>query len=170
MNGAPLSEAIKAALAFLNNCTLSSMSVGLISFSDSVKVDSIAGQNVELIEQALKHMECWGANSAHPFSEIRQLLGMRKGSRYAIVLADGQWQNQEEAVRQARMCHELGIKIIGIGFGSADKEFLRRISSADQESIFIDMNALVETFSTIAQEFSERTIPSKGGHLNAFNC
>lgn len=158
MSGEPLRAAQKAAHAFLSNCDISSTSVGLISFSDSVHVDAEACQNVKKIERAIDALECGRTgigNSTDPFDELRRRLNGQKGRRFAIVLADGAWSYQDEAVRKAVQCHELGIEVVGVGFGSADAAFLRKISTSDENSIFTDLSRLVETFSTIAQEITE---------------
>jgi molecular chaperone DnaK len=67
------------------------------------------------------------------------------------VLADGVWCNQPLAIERARMCKERGIDIIAIGFGSADREFLKAVASSEANSYFTSLTALVETFSSIAQ-------------------
>lgn len=168
MSGDPLREAKKAAHAFLSQCDLSTMSIGLISFSDEVLVETESCQNSKTIERAIDGLECGRTgigNAAHPFDEIHKRLGAVKGRRYAIVLADGVWNNQSEAVGKAEKCHENGIDIIAVGFGGADTGFLRQISSSDEQSVFTDMNALVQTFSTIAQELTESDSPRKKGWL-----
>lgn len=158
MSGEPMRAAQKAAHAFLANCDISATSVGLISFSDSVHVDAEACQNVKKIERAIDDLECgrtgWG-NATDPFDELRGRLGKQSGRRFAIVLADGVWSGQEEAVRKARLCHQEGIEVVGVGFGGADEAFLRDISTSDANSIFTDLSRLVETFSSIAQELTE---------------
>jgi molecular chaperone DnaK len=170
MSGDPLREAQKAAHAFLEGCDISATSVGLISFSDAVLVDAKACQNAKTIERAIDGLECGRTgygNATHPFDEIQRQMKSVEGKRYAVVLADGAWNDQPEAIRKARTCHESGIEVIGVGFGDVDKEFLRQISSSAEQGIFIDMSALAETFSTIAQELTEGGSPGKKGWLRA---
>jgi molecular chaperone DnaK (HSP70) len=158
MSGDPLRAAKKAAHAFINNCDISTTSVGLISFSDRVHVDAKACQNVKEIERAINELECGRTgccNGTDPFDELRKRLSGQKGRRFAIVLADGVWEHQREAVRKARQCHEQGIEVVGVGFGGADTAFLREISTSDENSIFTDLSHLEETFSSIAQEITE---------------
>ena len=158
MSDEPLRAAQKAAHAFLSNCDISTTSVGLISFSDSVHVDAEACQNVKKIERAINELDCGRTgygNATDPFDELRQRLSGHKGRRFAIVLADGVWSDQREAVRRALQCHEEGIEVVGVGFGGADAAFLREISTSDENSIFTDLSRLAETFSTIAQEITE---------------
>jgi len=158
MNGQPLTEAKKAAHAFVSQCDLTNTSIGLISFSDEVFVDLKACQNAKKIAKSVKGLTIGRTgygNDAHPFDEIYNLLYRRSGLRYGIVLADGVWRNQPYAVKRAKRCHKAETEIIGIGFGHADRDFLRQISSSDQNSFFTNLNELTETFSTIAQELTE---------------
>jgi molecular chaperone DnaK len=158
MSGKPLREAKKAAHSFLTQIDLTVASVGLIEFSDRNNVTVRAAQNARKIVSgidALKIGTTGIANRAHPFDEIYRLLHNAKGLRYALVLADGVWSCQPQAIQQAKMCHQAGIEIIAVGFGSADKDFLRKISSRDDLNFFVDLNDLSDTFSTIAQELVE---------------
>ena len=83
------------------------------------------------------------------------LLRPIKGPRYVIVLADGVWYDQDTAIETARRCHQAGIEIVAIGFGSADRSFLQAIASSDEASIFTDLGGLVDAFSTVAQVLTE---------------
>ncbi|WP_272819417.1 VWA domain-containing protein [Scytonema hofmannii] len=94
-------------------------------------------------------------NSAHPFDEIFQHLDRAKGLRYPIVLTDGVWSDQVKAIRAAKRCHQAGIEIIAVGFGEADSNFLRQISSSENLNFFTNLRDLGETFSWIAQELTE---------------
>jgi molecular chaperone DnaK len=163
MSGRPLAEAQKAAHEFVSQCDLSNSSVGLISFSDRVHVDTRACQNAKQLTKAIDGLSIGRTgygNDTHPFDELYDLMNSASGLRYGIVLADGVWSGQDRAVRQAQRCHQAGIEIIAIGFGGADEAFLRRVSSSDENSIFTNMSALTETFSAIAQELTE------GGQLS----
>lgn len=158
MSGSPLAEAKKAAHAFVNQCDLTNTSVGLISFSDKLLVDTLACQNIKQIAKAIDGLSIGKTgygNATHPFDEVHNLLTKTSGTRYALVLADGVWSQQHIAVTQAKKCHQAGIEVIAIGFGSADEKFLRDISSSDENSFFTNMNQLTETFSSIAQELTE---------------
>jgi molecular chaperone DnaK (HSP70)/uncharacterized protein YegL len=168
MSGEPLAEAQKAAHAFVSQCDLANTSVGLISFSDSVHIETRPCQNAAQIDRAINGLAIGRTgygNATHPFNEIGSELSNVKGVRYAIVLADGVWENQSGAIERARKCHQAGIEIIGVGFGGADQKFLRAISSSDENSFFTDLHALTETFSTIAQELTEGTGRSGRGAL-----
>jgi uncharacterized protein YegL len=158
MSGDPLKEAKKAALSFLKNSDLSHCSIGIIAFSDEVRTKLKATQDARKIEAAINDLtacETGVCNDAHPFDEMLSLMKSTDGRRFGIVLADGVWSYQDKAVKQAKHCHSKDIDIIAIGFGGADKKFLRDIASSDEDSFYTSMEGLVETFSTIAQVLTE---------------
>ncbi len=158
MSGRPLAEAQKAAEQFVSQCDLTTTSVGLISFSASVSVEQKATQNAKDILRAIHNLSIGKTgigNSDHPFNTILHYLSNQQGMRYAIVLADGVWLCQRDAITKARICHEAGIEVIAIGFGGADRDFLAQIASSSEQSFFTDLNRLTEAFSTIARELTE---------------
>jgi molecular chaperone DnaK len=71
--------------------------------------------------------------------------------RFIFVLTDGRWAEQQRAITGAKMCAELGVDIVAVGFGTADKRFLQAISTLDEGAVFTDLSRLEESFSTIAQ-------------------
>lgn len=158
MSGSPLEEAKKAAKGFLANVDLGCFSVGIMGVSDRTKIYLKACQNAKQIESAIQSLsvgDTGGGNSADPFLEVKSELEYVTGQRCAIVLADGVWSYQDKAIQRAKACHRAGIDIIGVGFGGADREFLKAISSTEDVSFFTGLDGLVETFTTIAQVLTE---------------
>jgi len=159
MSGTPLREAQRAAEAFVQQCDLTTTSIGLISFSDTVLVELNATQDERQLYRAIRNLQIGRtgySNKAHPFKHIYRLLKDVRGLRYAIVLADGVWIHQKAAIREAKRCHKEQIEVIAVGFGAADEAFLQAIASSTEQSLFTDLNSLTETFSTIAQEITEK--------------
>lgn len=157
-NGTPLSEAKDAAEQFVNQCDMTTTSIGLIAFSDRVHLEQVATQSNKDITQAIQKLpvvNTGGGNDTDPFDEIYSRLVEAPGVRYAIVLADGRWSHQDVAVEKARRCHQVDIEIIAVGFGGADRKFLNQIASSPEQSFFTDLSRLRETFTTIAQELTE---------------
>lgn len=174
MSGNPIEEAKKAAHAFVEQCDLNHTAIGIIGFSDSVAVTLEATEKANQISTAIDNLrvgQTGGGNATHPFDDILRLLPQEQSRswlkwlrqdnyalrRYALVLADGVWSNQGLAIERAKRCHQAEIDIIGIGFGTADKTFMKAISSSDEHSFYTDLNQLTETFSTIAQELTGQT-------------
>jgi molecular chaperone DnaK len=154
MTGAPLAEAKQAMHEFVRSSDLSHTSIGLISFADSVRMDQPATQDGKKLSRAIDALAVGlgGGNSAHPFGHALEQLKTIDGSRYFVVLTDGAWSCQSSAIQQAKVCHQAGIEIIAIGFGSADEKFLREIATSDQSALLIKTGDLTSTFGNIAQE------------------
>lgn len=94
-------------------------------------------------------------NGCSPIATCGQLLNQEKGrTQVLVILTDGAWDRQDKAITEADIVKASGVTIIAIGFGSADKKFLQRISSGDSNSFFTDLSNLSSTFSSIAREIS----------------
>jgi len=156
MRGKPQAEAKNAAEQFVSQCDLTTTSIGLISFSNSVRVDQEATQNAKDISRAIRNLSVGGGSTTHPFGTLFDYLSNKRGRRYAIVLTDGVWTCQDSAIKKAHHCHEAGIEVIAIGFGHADCAFLAKIASSSEQSFFTDLNCLTEAFNTIARELTEK--------------
>jgi molecular chaperone DnaK (HSP70) len=158
MGGQPLKDAQKAMHSFVDNSDLSHISIGLISFSDQVKVDQVATQDGKKLHRAIdgwKIGETGYGNSAHPFNDALRLLKDLKGARFCVALTDGVWSYQSEAIEAARTCHQQNIRVIAIGFGSADEAFLKQIANSDQGAMVVSQADLTSTFENIAQVLVE---------------
>lgn len=160
MSGAPLEDAKRAVNAFIHNSDLAHTSVGLMSFSDSVRIDQSATQDGRKLARAVDSWTINGGglgfgNGAQPFDEALKEMGDQRGGRYFVVLTDGVWSNQTLAEERAKACHKTGIEIIAIGFGSADEGFLRRIATSDQSAMLVGSGDLTSTFENIAQVLVE---------------
>jgi molecular chaperone DnaK len=157
MEGKPLQEAKRAAHAFVGQCNLQNTLVGLIAFSDTSNVDLVATNDAKAIATAIERLSSGKTgygNDTDPFEAIQRQLEQEEGLRYAIVLADGVWEDQSRAVQRAKRCHALGIQVVAVGFGGADKRFLQQISSSSTQSFFTDLNSLTSTFSSIARDIA----------------
>ncbi len=175
MSGQPIEEAKKAARGFLKNTDLGHCSIGIVAVADTVNITLNACQDARKIESAIEALavgEVGYGNSGQPFSDLRLALAEVGGPRFVITLADGVWSNQDIAIAAAKECHVAGIESIAVGFGSADRQFLKAIASADEGSFFTTVGGLVETFSTIAQVLTESGSSSEStperGKKNSF--
>jgi uncharacterized protein YegL len=158
MSGKPLAEAKRAAQAFVSQLDLTTTAVGLIAFSDSVDVAQPATHSAVDIERAIRHLKVGSTgygNAGHPFDELHRLLSNNVGRRFGVVLADGVWYRQDVAVRQAQRCHRAETEIVAVGFGKADRRFLKQIASSTEQALFTNLGQLTEVFGTIAREITE---------------
>jgi molecular chaperone DnaK (HSP70) len=154
MAGNPLRDAKDAMSNFVDGSDLTTTAVGLISFANSVTVNSDAVRDAKKIHRAIEKLSIGPigyGNSAHPFDDARKELKNAKGMRFLVVLTDGAWACQSDAIQASKRCQKDGIQVIAIGFGTADEDFLRKIASADLSALFSSSADLGSAFEQIAQ-------------------
>jgi len=172
MSGRPLKKAKKAALGFLQNLDLTKTSIGLMAFADTESVGLNLSQNGKKIKKGINKWQVGTVgigNGTQPFTKAKEVLKDKEDPKFLIVLTDGIWYNQNYAVSAAETCKEAGIEIIAIGFGEADKAFLREIATSDENALLTNLDNLATSFSKIAQVLTETgniTTQSRKGNTN----
>ena len=155
MSGEPLRDAKKAMRDFIDQLDFSYTRVAVMVVSDRVKIKCKLTSNprdAKNAVDAIRECETGVCNDAHPFDDIKKLLRNEDGNNFAIILADGVWDYQDEAVKVAKECNRAGIETAAIGFGDADEAFLHDVSSSDANAIFVAGSSdLGAAFGTIAQ-------------------
>jgi molecular chaperone DnaK (HSP70) len=156
MAGFPLVEAQTAAREFLDRCDFTTMEVGLISFSSQVTMQAEATDNVRRVQAAIARLEPDSStNLTDALALARSSLAAADRTRYIVVLTDGYPDSPESAVEESTRARDEGIEIVAIGMGDADLEYLRRIASSEQGSIFAHAGELVQAFGHIARVIAE---------------
>jgi molecular chaperone DnaK len=156
MTGQPLVEAQTAAREFLARCDLTTMEVGLISFSSLVALQSPATSNIRRLHAAIHRIEAEGSTNLTDALEMaRGQLVSEDRKRYIVLLTDGYPDAPESAIEQAMAARRQGIEIVAIGTGDADRDYLCRLASSEQASIFARSGELVSTFGHIARVIAE---------------
>ena len=159
MTCGPIDEAQKAMHKFVAELKEDNIKIGIVAFADSVKCALSISENFKTINNViskLKDVNVGGGNDAEPFTTaLTQLKGklLKKESkvRYIIVLTDGRWSYQEQAIKAAKRCHGAGIEVMALGFGTADYTFLKQIASTDEFASITSLTELSGSFSKIAQ-------------------
>lgn len=167
MSGEPIKDALDAMCHFVDNFEdyPGDVQIGAIAVSDESKIVQPLTGNLSKCKSSIRSItSCMTGvcNDGHPFNDIKSMLSSEKGRRIGIVLADGMWSYQDQAVAAAHSCHRLGIDITGIGFGSADQKFLKDISSGDVQAMLVDQSELTQSFGKIAQEIGGGSNAKKG--------
>lgn len=167
MSGEPIKDALDAMCHFVDNFEdyPGDVQIGAIAVSDESKIVQPLTGNLSKCKSSIRSItSCMTGvcNDGHPFNDIKSMLSGEKGRRIGIVLADGMWSYQDQAVAAAHSCHRLGIDITGIGFGSADQKFLKDISSGDVQAMLVDQSELTQSFGKIAQEIGGGSNAKKG--------
>lgn len=168
MDGTPLQKAKQSAIEFINKMDSSSSSIGLVGFADkSALTEPITDDFYQLLDGVEKYSTLFEqaklgyGNNAEPFTLARETLSNEEGKKFLVVLTDGYWAYQEQAIKKAKECHKEGIEIIAVGFGTADQHFLKEIATTSENALFTDLTELVSSFSKIAQEISKTKTDDK---------
>lgn len=160
MNGSPIRNAKKAMCKFVDQLSIyrGAVKIGIMVVSDETMECQALTDDFDACKKAIKDIraEMTGINNFwHPFYKINDSFENVNGKKYAVVLADGVWMNPQRAIEAARLCHDNGIDVIGMGFGDADEKFLKAITSGSIDSIMLgESRELEKGFGTIAQEIS----------------
>ena len=157
MTGRPMEEAKKAMCRFIDefSCYPGDVKIGAMAVSDRTQVVCELTNDLTACREKVGEIEvCMTGlcNEADPFDEILNRLAVARGKKVGVVLADGVWSYRDKAITRAKRCAAMGINIIGMGFGEADEEFLKAISSGEIGAIKVELDELTPTFGKIAQE------------------
>ncbi|MBN4046959.1 Hsp70 family protein [bacterium AH-315-P13] len=155
MSGSPLAEAKNAAKEFISQMNFENTKVALVSFSDWVTIDKNLIKNSQELNNGITNWSIGGGTSAEPFAKSLELLKFEEGKKLIIVLTDGEWFNKETALKNALNCRFSEIEIRAIGFGSADVNFLKQLSTSEDGYNFTKSGAeLTQAMLNIATEIS----------------
>lgn len=157
MRGKPLEDAIDAMCHFVDNFEdyPGDVEIGVIAVSDASQIVQPLTSDLEKCEKAIRSITVGMTgycNGAHPFHDFQSMLRHAPGRKLGIVLADGMWGYPNVAIADAKKCHRKKIDITAIGFGMADEQFLKDISSGDIDAMLVEQSELTQSFGKIAQE------------------
>lgn len=163
----PIIKATQAMLDFVAQMDSFQVKIGLLAFADRHQMVSVPTANYKALKEAIKNVQSvrvGGCNEDQPFTEGYNYFRKSDADvKYLIVLTDGVWDNQSKAINEAHKCHKNGIEVIALGFGTADRTFLKEIASADDFASLTNLNELSTSFTKIAQEIGG------GGKLQSWN-
>jgi len=156
MEGSPLAEAKKAAKEFVKKSDLAHMSIGLVEFGSDAKKIIGAVQNAKKINRAIDQLSIYGSTNMRDGIRIaHSILKKAEEPRFIVLLTDGYPDDSAGAERAASEAKSKEIDIITIGTGTADRAYLKRLASSDENSVFAHTGNVVATFSKIAQVLTE---------------
>lgn len=150
MLGQAIRQAKAAAREFMSKIDLRVSEISIVGFESHVHVMCDLSQSDLTISRAIDNLEAKGGTNS-PLEHCYKVLRKTKNKPVIVLLTDGAWFDQDEALVTARSCKKAGMDIVAVGFGSADERFLARIATV---SMMTDLNSLVESFSSIATELS----------------
>lgn len=167
MSGKPVKKAKEAMKNFVAQMNPDLIKIGLLAFADRTKILTKPTDDYRRLIKDIESIEVGDVgfgNEAEPFSiSLDTLLGrsfLRKADdkiRYIVVLTDGVWDNPSVAIKQAKQCHKQGIEVMALGFGGADKKFLKEIASTEDFASLTNLADLSGSFSRIAQAIGDKS-------------
>jgi uncharacterized protein YegL len=161
MGGRPMKQARIAALEFVSKIDLSVHCVGIMGFSDEAKMFSELTHDDYLVKSAIDRLDCNAmgvgyGNDNNPLQNAIDISDRKRDFKnILIILTDGVWSSQRKAIKSSDYCREVGYDVIAIGFGGADKKFLQRISTNSESALLTNLDDLIDSFGSIAQEISQ---------------
>ena len=158
MSGSTMEKAKKAMINFVSKFEDSNIEIGIVAFSDSTIEICEPTHNYKKVNNAISSLDCnihgigYG-NQADPLPLIFKTLKRFKEYKfiYTIILTDGVWCSQLEALKSKNSFVKNGFEIIGMGFGTADINFLRKLSTREELAKVDDISLLNENLSSIAK-------------------
>lgn len=132
MSGYFLEEAKKVTLDFIQNINMDNIMVAILQFADQTLISvDLTHNKTDLI----RDINSWKTgvlgyhNSSHPFDEALRILKDDKKRRIIVLITDGVWSCNSDAINGAKKSTDNGIEIISVGLGNDNKEFLKKITN-----------------------------------------
>lgn len=156
MSGDPLSKAKEAAKKLARELDMRYSEVGVVAFSDDpCQLILEPSKNLKAVERAIDGMRIIGGTD-EPITQVYSWLRRNDDKRrFMVILTDGSWCGEEEAIRSSKRCKEEEIEIFAVGIGSANHAFLKKIATSDDMALMTNLSSLSQSFSGIAQAITE---------------
>ncbi len=157
MDGEGIREAKKAMQSFVENTDLSCSSIAIERFGQRHDTFLSFTSDKSKILSSISKLEIDGAVGYT--TEGKNLLGsldykFRKGNKVIVVLTDGAWDHETNAIQEADKLKSKGFKIFAVGVADANYKFLEKIAS-EGNAKKTDANQLSAVFSDIAGSIAQ---------------
>lgn len=136
MNGRKLSEMKAAAREFVGRQNLKRDAIGLVRFSNGASTAAKLSHDAGRLQEAIDSLQGHGSTAmdagldaaSHELQELPDDLRNSQAPRSVLLFTDGQPDEPHAALEAARACREQKIRIVAIGTGDADVEYLAKIT------------------------------------------
>ena len=143
---------------FLQQFEATDVEISIVGFSDVTRVMCNPTRNVKSVINAIDSL-CigltGGGNAADPLPDIFKILNPYKNEPfiYGLVLTDGVWNSAacQSAISMNDKFVKNSFELIGMGFGTADQDFLKKISTKEELAKVDDISNLNANLSSIAR-------------------
>ncbi len=162
MSGAPLQMAKESMKNFADQFDLARINIGIAGFANKSKIWLEATSDRNEIMKAIDTIDqCWlgYGTTAEPLSVILPKIKRYRyaGFRYVVVLTDGGWYDgaDKKALKIREEYVRRDIEIVGLGFGTADYNFLKKLSTRSELASVGDISGLDRELLKIARIIKE---------------
>ncbi len=153
-----LDLAKSAMINFVDQFSDVKVKIGIIGFSDMCMVMCEPTDDKKIIMEAIGQLKVQLTGVGNDASPLQFMYDMMKPFvgepfAYALVLTDGMWNSHacDCARRMQSDFKRMGFEVIGMGFGDADEEFLKDISTRTELANVDDITNLDSSLSSIAR-------------------
>jgi molecular chaperone DnaK len=152
-NKIPIEEAKKSIKSFIDGFEGDDNKFSLVIFSDKQKVLCEPTSDKKVIKDAvdrIKLKDTGSGTTATPIDLARATASIDGYLEVIVILTDGIWKRMDVSIAQSRECRKDGVPIFALGFGDANKGFLKQIATVDNGGLYTTIEKLGSTFDTIA--------------------
>lgn len=152
-NKIPIEEAKKSIKSFIDGFEGDDNKFSLVIFSDKQKVLCEPTSDKKVIKEAvdrIKLKDTGSGTTATPIDLARATASIDGYLEVIVILTDGIWKRMDVSIAQSRECRKDGVPIFALGFGDANKGFLKQIATVDNGGLYTTIEKLGSTFDTIA--------------------
>ncbi|MBR6203611.1 MAG: Hsp70 family protein [Candidatus Methanomethylophilaceae archaeon] len=151
----PLEEAKKSIKSFVDGFDESEGNLfSLIVYSEKEDVACEPTSDRKMFKDAVDRVKLKSTGRGTEAVPINLARSVAEKAGYLcviVILTDGRWEkNMDKAITQSRECRDEGIPIFALGFGDADRGFLKQIATVDNGGMYTQIENLGSTFDTIA--------------------
>lgn len=133
MAGGRLTEAVTGARDLLGQAISESYLAGVISFTESARLELDLTINLQHVDKALGRLRAGGGTDmSYGIRLAHEVLMKRRGERVMAIFSDGE-TDRNSAVAAAVAARRDGIRIIATLGGAADPGLMREVTGEDEE-------------------------------------
>ena len=154
MKGDGIKEAKNAMETFAKNSTLPNLYIGIDKFANRHDTHLGFTNDKKRINYSIKNLSVdgklgYGTEGSGLFNALKHKFSRDAVGKIVIVLTDGEWRSEDEAVYQAEQLKNDDVQIYAVGVAESNYEFLEKVASKGCAKK-IDASELAEAFSDIA--------------------
>jgi Mg-chelatase subunit ChlD len=155
MSGYKIEEAKSGALDYACGMAEQGYNIGLMKFgSQTYNIITPKQFDEKHFKTRLKHLDAnsGGTNMASAIRGARSRFISNRQRRILVIVTDGGTTDGEDnTLKAAKECKQMGIEIVAIGCDGADEEFLKKLASKDDLAQYVNQDRLRLTMGELSK-------------------